>query len=240
MKKTRLDLLLVDRGMAASRAQAQAMIMAGEISSDGRVLDKAGQAVQIDLPLTLKNRPRYVSRAGEKLASVADQFGLEFAGKVVLDVGSSTGGFTDFALQNGAAKVYAVDVGTGQLDWRLRQDNRVVVMEQTDIREAELPELTDMAMIDVSFISLTKILESVASLVKLGAPIAAMMKPQFEAGRTLADKYHGVIDDEAVRQQLIANFHGWLEGKFKILGEADSAVHGTEGNIERFFLLRSL
>lgn len=236
--KQRLDLLLVERGLAASRTQAQAMIMAGEVSSEGRVLDKAGLQVETDLPLELKSRSRFVSRAGEKLASVADQFGLDFDGKVVLDVGSSTGGFTDFALQNGAAKVYAVDVGTGQLDWRLRQDERVVAMEQTDIREAKLPEPADMAVIDVSFISLTKILEAVAGLVKPGAPIVAMMKPQFEAGRTLADKYHGVIDDETVRQQLVANFRDWLEGKFQVLAEADSGLTGAEGNRERFFLLK--
>lgn len=236
--KQRLDLLLVERGLAASRTQAQAMIMAGEVSSDGRVLDKAGLQIETDLPLELKTRSRFVSRAGEKLASVADQFGLDFAGKTVLDVGSSTGGFTDFALQNGAARVYAVDVGTGQLDWQLRQDERVVVMEQTDIREARLPEPADIAVIDVSFISLTKILEAAAELLKPGAPIVAMMKPQFEAGRTLADKFHGVIDDEAVRQQLIANFRDWLAGKFEIAAEADSGLAGAEGNRERFFLLK--
>lgn len=236
--KQRLDLLLVERGLAASRTQAQAMIMAGEVSSEGRMLDKAGLLVEIDQPLELKTRSRYVSRAGEKLASVADQFGLDFAGKTVLDVGSSTGGFTDFALQNGASKVYAVDVGTGQLDWRLRQDERVVVMEQTDIREAVLPEPADLAVIDVSFISLTKVLEAVAVLVKPGGPIVAMMKPQFEAGKVLADKYHGVIDDENIRQQLIANFRDWLAGKFEIVAEADSGLSGAEGNVERFFLLK--
>jgi 23S rRNA (cytidine1920-2'-O)/16S rRNA (cytidine1409-2'-O)-methyltransferase len=236
--KQRLDLLLVERGLAASRTQAQAMIMAGEVSSEGRILDKAGQVVTADLPVELKSRSRYVSRAGEKLASVAEQFDLDFAGKVVLDVGSSTGGFTDFALQHGAARIYAVDVGTGQLDWRLRQDERVVVMEQTDIREAVLPELVDLAVIDVSFISITKILESAAALVKPGAPIVAMMKPQFEAGRTLADKYHGVIDDEAVRQQLIASFRDWLTGRFEIISESDSGLAGTQGNVERFFLLK--
>lgn len=274
MTKLRLDLLVVERGLAGSRTQAQAMIMAGEVLSEGRVLDKAGQMVAADLPLELKSRPRYVSRAGDKLASVADQFGLDFAGKVVLDVGSSTGGFTDFALQHGAARVYAVDVGTGQMDWRLRHDDRVVVMEQTDIRNVTtahastysvcpelvegpvasapneflgkpeydahkvLPEPADIAVIDVSFISLTKVLEAVAGLVKPGAPIAAMMKPQFEAGRVLADRFHGVIDDPSVRRQLIQGFRERLTARFEILGEADSAVPGAQGNVERFFLLR--
>ena len=134
------------------------------------------------MKIAVKQRPRFVSRAGEKLASVAEKFDLRFKDKVVLDVGSSTGGFTDFAIQNGATKVFAVDVGTGQLSYKLRQDERVVLMEQTDIRDAALPDVPDLAVVDVSFISLRKILESVRDLIREDGVIAAMAKPQFEAG----------------------------------------------------------
>src|SRR6266851_1999938 len=151
--KKRLDVVVVERGLAPNRTQAQALIMAGQVSAQGRRLEKPGMVVDEALELHVKAQPRYVSRAGDKLASVAETLGLDFGGKVVLDVGSSTGGFTDYALQHGAAKVYCVDVGTAQLSYKLRQDDRVVVMEQTDIREAVLPEPADMAVMDVSFIS---------------------------------------------------------------------------------------
>jgi 23S rRNA (cytidine1920-2'-O)/16S rRNA (cytidine1409-2'-O)-methyltransferase len=187
----------------------------------------------------VKTQPRFVSRAGEKLASVAEPLGLDFAAKVVLDVGSSTGGFTDYALQHGAAKVYCVDVGTGQLSYKLRQDECVVVMEQTDIREASLPELADMAVMDVSFISLEKVLDATAKLVKPGALIVAMAKPQFEAGKPLADKYRGVIPEGDERDEVLAGLRAWMGERFVIAGEMDSAVTGAEGNRERFFVLRA-
>jgi 23S rRNA (cytidine1920-2'-O)/16S rRNA (cytidine1409-2'-O)-methyltransferase len=148
--KQRLDTLMVERGLAETRTKAQALIMAGQVSSADRILDKPGQSVDSSLELHLKTQSRYVSRAGEKLASVAEALHLDFQGKTVLDVGSSTGGFTDFALQQGATKVYCVDVGTAQLAYKLRQDPRVVVMEQTDIREAKLSVPADMVVIDVS------------------------------------------------------------------------------------------
>lgn len=237
MAKKRLDLILVERELASTRTQAQALIMAGQVSAEGRILDKPGQTFDEAIELHLKNQPRYVSRAGEKLASVADTLKLDFAGKILLDVGSSTGGFTDFALQQGAAKSYCVDVGTGQLSYKLRQDPRVIVMEQTDIRVARLPELADMAVIDVSFISLTKIMDSVSALVKPGAPIVAMAKPQFEAGKELADTYHGVIPLGRERDAVLAELRAWLAERFTIEAENDSGLAGAEGNVERFFLL---
>lgn len=237
--KKRLDLILVERELAATRTQAQALIMAGQVSADGRILDKPGQALDDAVELHLKTQPKYVSRAGDKLDSVAKELNLDFRGKVLLDVGSSTGGFTDYALQNGAVKSYCVDVGTGQLAFKLRQDPRAIVMEKTDIRVAVLPEQPELAVIDVSFISLTKILEHVAALVKPGAPIVAMAKPQFEAGKLLADKYRGVIPLGKERDQVLDDLRTWLETNgFTIAAEADSKVAGMEGNVERFMLLR--
>ena len=235
--KQRLDLILVERGLADTRTRAQALIMAGQVSANGRILDKPGQSFDGAIQLHLKNQPSYVSRAGDKLASVAEVLKLDFSFKTLLDVGSSTGGFTDFALQNGAVKVYCVDVGTAQLAYKLRQDPRVVVMEQTDIRVAKLPELAEIAVIDVSFVSLTKILEAVAALVKAKVPIVAMVKPQFEAGKALADKYHGVIPLGDERDEVLESVRAWTRERFEIIGEADSGLSGAEGNVERFFLL---
>jgi len=238
---------MVERGLAASRTQAQALIMAGQVSAEGRRLEKPGLSVDEALELHVKNQPRFVSRAGEKLASVAEVLGLDFVGKTVLDVGSSTGGFTDFALQRGAARVYCVDVGTAQLAYKLRQDSRVVIMERTDIRDVmvgegakALPEPADMAVMDVSFISLTKVLEATAALVKLGGPIVAMAKPQFEAGKAVADRYAGVIPVGPVRDEILASLRAWCAERFEIVAEADSGLAGAEGNVERFFLLRSV
>jgi 23S rRNA (cytidine1920-2'-O)/16S rRNA (cytidine1409-2'-O)-methyltransferase len=267
MAKKRLDIIITNRELVPTRSQAQALIMAGQVSANGRILDKPGQLFDESIDLHLKNQPRYVSRAGEKLASIVEPLGLDFEGKIVLDVGSSTGGFTDYALQNGAVKSYCIDVGTGQLAYKLRQDPRVVVMEKTDIRDVDppkgsessgslqpitdysgvtdnkkrqkLPELADIAVIDVSFISLTKIMESVAALVKPGHPIVAMVKPQFEAGKDLADKYHGVIPMGRERDEILAELREYFEQLFAIDAEADSGLSGAEGNVERFFLLRT-
>jgi len=238
--KKRLDIILVERELAVSRTQAQALIMAGQVSAEGRILDKPGVQYDADIDLHLKHQPKYVSRAGEKLASVAETLKLNFADKVVLDVGSSTGGFTDYALQNGATKVYCVDVGTAQLAYKLRQDPRVVIMEQTDIRAAKLPEQADMAVMDVSFISLTKVLAATAALVKPGASIVAMAKPQFEAGKPVADRYHGVIPVGTPRDAILTELRDWLIERFEIIAEADSGLAGAEGNVERFFLLKAL
>jgi len=238
--KQRLDVLMVERGLASSRTAAQAMIMAGEVSANTTKLIKPGQQIDSDAPLDIVNKSRYVSRGGDKLASVAEVLKLDFTDKIVLDVGSSTGGFTDYALQNGAIKSYAVDVGTNQLAYKLRQDDRIVVMEQTDIRRAELPEKADIAVIDVSFISLTKILGAASERIKPDGQIVAMAKPQFEADKPTADKYRGVIKDEKVRRQILDSLETYMKQSFSIKASADSTVHGAEGNRERFYLLELL
>ena len=239
--KQRLDLLLVERDLAPTRSVAQAIIMAGQVKTGTTVLTKPGQLVTSDIELTVKQLPRYVSRGGDKLASVAQALSLDFSDQIVLDVGSSTGGFTDYALQHGAAHVYAVDVGTNQLAYKLRQDERVTVLEQTDIRTitpGQLDPQPTIAVIDVSFISLTKILPAVAALVAPGTPIVAMAKPQFEADKPTADRYKGVIKDEAVRQRILQSLQTEIKQQFTIAASADSEVHGAQGNREQFLILR--
>jgi 23S rRNA (cytidine1920-2'-O)/16S rRNA (cytidine1409-2'-O)-methyltransferase len=245
--KQRLDEQLVARGLAGTATEARALIMAGQVSADGRRLDKPGMLVTADLGLHIKPQSKYVSRAGDKLASVAGELGLEFKGKALLDVGSSTGGFTDYALQQGAAAAYCVDVGTGQLAYKLRQDSRVVVMERTDIRDVglgigvgpRLPEAADMAVIDVSFISLREVLGPATALVRPGGLVLAMAKPQFEASRAVADRYRGIIPLGPERDEILVDLRAWVAERFEILDEADSKVAGAEGNVERFFLLRA-
>ena len=227
------------RGLAETKREAQALVMAGQVSAEGRRLDKPGLMVDDATALHVKAQAPYVSRAGEKLASVAGPLGLDFTRRVVLDVGSSTGGFTDYVLQHGAARVICVDVGTGQLDYKLRQDPRVLVMEQTDIRDAQIPEVADMAVVDVSFVSLTKVLEATARLLEDGSLLVAMAKPQFEATKAEADRFSGVIPVGAVRNEILDRLRGWLREQFVILGECDSAVAGMRGNVERFFVLRA-
>jgi len=236
--KKRLDVLLVERGLVDTRNKAAALIMAGEVIVDEQAWTKPGHQFADDAVIRLKNQMQYVSRAGDKLASVIEPLQLDFTNKVVLDVGSSTGGFTDCALQQGATKVIGVDVGTNQLAYKLRVDERVELHEQTDIRDFESEEKADMAVIDVSFISLIKILEHVAALIKDDGQIIAMVKPQFEAGKALADAHKGLIVDEEVRLKVLADFRAWAEEHFSIQAEADSEVHGRHGNRERFFLLK--
>ena len=199
--KERLDVLLVQRGMAPSREKAKAMIMAGEILVDGEREDKAGSMFPETVTITQKGRPLpYVSRGGLKLEKAMTHFGLELDGKICMDVGASTGGFTDCMLQNGAAKVYAVDVGHGQLDWKLRNDERVVCMERTNIRYVtpeDIQEPVQFVSIDVSFISLTKVLLPVRGLMEENAQMTALIKPQFEAGREKVGKKR-VVRDSAV------------------------------------------
>ena len=190
--KERLDVLLVQRGMAPSREKAKAMIMAGEILVDGEREDKAGSMFPETVTITQKGRPLpYVSRGGLKLEKAMTHFGLELDGKICMDVGASTGGFTDCMLQNGAAKIYAVDVGHGQLDWKLRNDERVICMERTNIRYVtpeDIQEPVQFVSIDVSFISLTKVLLPVRGLMEENAQMTALIKPQFEAGREKVGK----------------------------------------------------
>lgn len=238
--KQRLDQLIVERNLAPVRAKAQALIMAGRVKVDGKMIDKAGFFVKPDVKIEIEPGPRYVSRAGGKLESVAAKLKLDFKNKVVLDVGSSTGGFTDFALQNGVQKVYAIDVGTNQLDLKLRTDTRVVSMEKTDIRDvASLPEKLDMVLIDVSFISLRLVLPAVAKLIDPTTQVVAMAKPHFEADRKTASMHKGVIKNDTIRRQILKNLESWFQQNgWLVLDKADSEVAGAKGNVERFYLLR--
>ncbi len=229
---------MVQKGLVASRSQADSWIGLGKVTVDGRVAVKAGQFVheQADVKLTAKEQ--YVSRAGLKLASVAELLKVDFTGKTVLDIGSSTGGFTDYALQHGAAKVYAVDVGTEQLHPSLRGDERIELHEKTDIRDFSLETAPDVVVMDVSFISLREILPHVATnLSDTKTQIVAMLKPQFEAGRDQVNK--GVIKNDAVRRQILRDFEAWSKRYFVILDKRDSEVKGQKGNAERFYLLKT-
>ncbi|NLY53009.1 MAG: TlyA family RNA methyltransferase [Firmicutes bacterium] len=234
--KERLDVLLVKRGLAQSRERAKGAIMAGTVFVNGQRVDKPGTSVPEDAEIEVKGDALpYVSRGGLKLARALEVFPVEVKGKVAVDVGASTGGFTDCLLQNGAAKVYAIDVGYGQLAWSLRQDSRVVVMERTNIRYVkpeQLDELADLATIDVAFISLTKILHVVADLLIPNGEIIALIKPQFEAGRELVGK-KGVVRDADVQVDVITKLLAFAEGlELGALGLTYSPITGPEGNIE--------
>ena len=234
--KERLDVLLVQRGMAASREKAKAMIMAGEILVDGEREDKAGSMFPDTVTITQKGSPLpYVSRGGLKLEKAMTHFGLDLTGKICMDVGASTGGFTDCMLQNGAVKVYAVDVGHGQLDWKLRNDERVVCMERTNIRYVtpeDIQEPVQFVSIDVSFISLTKVLLPVRNLMEEGAEMTALIKPQFEAGREKVGK-KGVVRDPAVHLEVIQTVISYAKSiSFGVRHLEFSPIKGPEGNIE--------
>lgn len=238
--KQRLDTELVSRGLLDSRHQAVDYIKQGKVRVDGEVAKKPAQMVGRGEGIELAEGEKYVSRAGFKLASVADKLEINFTQKVVLDVGSSTGGFSDFALQHGAKKIYAVDVGTNQLVAKLRADKRVVVMEKTDIRGlTSLPVPVDTAVVDVSFISLTKVLASVAKLVKKDGEIIAMAKPQFEAGSS-KDLHDGVVKNNNIRRRILGGLEDWLKQSFIIINKADSKLAGSKGNVERFYLIKPI
>ena len=234
--KTRLDVLLVERGLEQTRQRAQAMIMSGLVFVDGQRMDKAGTAIPNDAQVEVRgNTLRYVSRGGLKLEKAMTTFGLRLNGCICADIGASTGGFTDCMLQNGAAKVYAVDVGYGQLAWKLRSDERVVCMERTNARyltHAEIPQELDFASVDVSFISLKLILPALAGLVREGGHVACLVKPQFEAGKEKVGK-KGVVRDPAVHLEVLEHFleHA-KENNFTVLGLTYSPIRGPEGNIE--------
>ena len=234
--KERLDVLLIERGFFDSREKAKAVIMAGEVFVNGQREDKAGSKFDKEADIEVKGKAlRYVSRGGLKLEKAVEVYKLDLADKVCIDIGSSTGGFTDCMLQNGAAKVYAIDVGTNQLAWKLREDTRVVSMEKTNIRyvtEDDLPEKADFASVDVSFISLTKVLEAAVNLLNTDAEMVCLIKPQFEAGREKVGK-KGVVRDFSVHKEvikLVINFA--LSLNFLIKGLTFSPVKGPEGNIE--------
>jgi 23S rRNA (cytidine1920-2'-O)/16S rRNA (cytidine1409-2'-O)-methyltransferase len=270
--KHRLDHLMLQQKLVPTRSQAESYIRMGHVKVDGKAVTKPGYFVSEHARIEFGAKEQYVSRAALKLASVTDVLGIDFKGKVVLDVGSSTGGFTDFALQHRAKKSIAVDVGTDQLHSRLRVDERVELHEKTDIRNVQvkgdvsvrhseptegssigkersfdvpqdsknitfISEKADIAVIDVSFISITMVLPNAAKLVKKNGAIIAMVKPQFEAGKNQLNK--GVVKNSAQRREILRNFETWCrQNKFAVLKKSDSAISGKTGNIERFYLLK--
>ena len=235
--KQRLDKALTERGIVSSRSQAENFIKLGSVTVDTMTITKPGFLVSEHNRINLTAKEQYVSRAGLKLASVASVLGVSFTGATVLDVGSSTGGFTDYALQHGATKVFAVDVGTEQLHPSLRRDQRIELHEKTDIRDFIPSEIPDIVVIDVSFISLREILPHISMIVGKHTTIVAMVKPQFEAGRQ--DIHKGIIKNDSLRRRILTDFEQWAKQRFVILDKRDSEVAGTKGNQERFYLLRN-
>jgi 23S rRNA (cytidine1920-2'-O)/16S rRNA (cytidine1409-2'-O)-methyltransferase len=234
--KTRIDQLLVERGLAESRTRAQALVMAGHVLLGDKRVDKAGQQVATDAEVTVKGQGHpWVSRGGVKLAHALEVFAIDISGMVAIDVGSSTGGFTDVLLNKGAAKVYAVDSGTNQLAWKLRQDPRVVVHEQTSARiltAEHVPQPVDLIVCDASFISLSKVLERPMSFARKGAQLVALIKPQFEAGKAEVGK-GGVVRDAAVHARVCAEVRDWLEvSGWAVKGLTESPITGPKGNVE--------
>lgn len=236
MTKRRLDAEVTRRGLVTTRSQAESFIKLGKVTVNNQVISKPGFFVSEEATITLTADEQYVSRAGLKLAGVAQLLGLTFTNKTILDVGSSTGGFTDYSLRRGAKKVYAVDVGTDQLHPSLRDNPQIELHEKTDIRDFYLEDKPDIIVIDVSFISLREILPHLArELTDAHTQIVAMVKPQFEAGRDQVNK--GVIKNDAVRRQILKDFEQWAKERFVIQEKRDSDVAGAKGNQERFYLL---
>lgn len=237
--KQRLDQAMVRRMLVSSRSQAESWIKLGKVKVDGKTITKPGFFTSDQAKITLNAPNQYVSRAGLKLASVASVLQLNFNDKTMLDVGSSTGGFTDFALQHGAKHVVAVDVGTDQMHPKLRGDERIDLREKTDIRDVYLEKKPDIIVIDVSFISLREILPYIAkNLAGDSTQIIAMVKPQFEAGKNQASK--GVIKNNKIRRDILKDFEAWAKEYFIIQDKADSEVSGSKGNQERFYLLKTI
>lgn len=235
--KIRLDNLLVDRKMVESRSQAESYIKLGKITVDGVKRTKPGFFVDADSELKILQRVQYVSRAGLKLESVAKKMRIDFRNKTVLDVGSSTGGFTDYSLKNGANKVIAVDVGTDQLHPKLRLNKKVELHEKTDIRNFKTDQKIDVVVIDVSFISIKEILPSIVNLSDKNTKIVVMVKPQFEAGRN--GTVNGVVKNNSYRRKILQDFENWCRSNnLYIENKRDSEVKGTKGNQERFYILR--
>ena len=233
-EKERLDSLLVQRGLAPSRELAKAYIMAGKVYVDGRKEDKAGTKLPNDISIEVRGgQMKYVSRGGYKLEKAVEEFGISLEGKICMDIGASTGGFTDCMLQNGAAKVYAIDVGYGQFAWKLRNDPRVVCLEKTNMRyvtHEQVPDEADFASIDVSFISLTKILPAALDVLGEKGQLVCLIKPQFEAGREKVGK-KGVVKDRAVHREVIEKITDYAEAQgLGILGLSFSPIKGPEGN----------
>jgi 23S rRNA (cytidine1920-2'-O)/16S rRNA (cytidine1409-2'-O)-methyltransferase len=233
VRKLRLDLLLVEQGLADTRQQAQRLIMAGQVTVGDRIVDKPGIRVMVDAPVEVQGGLPFASRGGLKLAAALDAFGLDVRGWIVADVGASTGGFTDCLLQRGAERVYAIDVGYGQLAWKLRQDPRVIAMERTNARYLKsLPEKVDLVTADVSFISLKLILPTALGWLRVGGEIVALIKPQFEAGREQVGK-GGVIRNSAIHRQVLEDLSSWAEAEgLALAGMIPSPITGPAGNVE--------
>jgi 23S rRNA (cytidine1920-2'-O)/16S rRNA (cytidine1409-2'-O)-methyltransferase len=240
--KVRVDVCLVERGLAESRTRAQALILAGRVYAGERRLEKPGMLIPADSELSVRGVERYVSRGGLKLEGALRQFAWDPRGSVAVDVGASTGGFTDCLLQHGATRVYAVDVGHGQLAEKLRTDPRVVNLERTNARSlthTSFPEPIHLIVVDASFIGLEKLVPALARVARAGTTLIALIKPQFEAGREEASRGRGVIRDPQVREAAIAGARTALvRGGFEILAQATSEVHGPKGNVEEFVLAR--
>ncbi len=238
--RKRADLLLVERGLAESRTRAQALLLAGRVYAGEQRIDKSGTLLPADIELEVRGGERFVSRGGHKLEGALEALELDVEGAVAIDVGASTGGFTDCLLQHGAARVYAVDVGQGQLAQKLRDDERVVVMDRTNARHLEpssFPEPIDLIVIDASFIGLDKLMPALSGLLREGGRLLAMVKPQFEVGREQARRHRGVIKDPALREAGIESARVAITSQgLRITGECDSAVPGPKGNVERFVL----
>lgn len=237
MAKQRMDQKLVELGLVPTRSQGESFIKLGEVTVNGKVQTKPGFAVNDSDVIVLNAKEQYVSRAGLKLASIAETLHLDFKNAVVLDVGSSTGGFTDYALRHGASYVIAVDVGTDQLHPTLRGDKRIELHEQTDIRDMNMvSKPLDVVVIDVSFISLREILPTVSKLSNKNTQVVAMVKPQFEANNH--SKHKGVIKNDRMRRDILQDFEQWVRSYFVVQDKADSEVAGAKGNRERFYLLK--
>ena len=239
MAKQRLDQLLVIHKLVETRSQAENWLRLGRVKVDGRVVTKPGTFVSPEAKITLDAPERYVSRAGLKLASVAGRFKVPFTDSIVLDVGSSTGGFTDYALQNGAAKVFAVDVGTDQLHPSLRGNKKIELHEKTDIRDFTPSDVPTIVVMDVSFISSRQILPHIAQVVDDKTDILVMVKPQFEASRQQLTS-GGIVKNDGVRRGILKDFELWTKQYFVIVDKADSEVKGAHGNLERFYHLRKV
>ena len=240
--KKRLDVLVFERGFADSREKAKALIMAGEIYVNNQKADKSGQSYDENAEIEFRgNAPKYVSRGGLKLEKAMNSFGIKLDGKITMDIGASTGGFTDCMLQNGAVKVYSIDVGYGQLAWKLRNDPRVVNLERTNMRNVtceQVPDKIDFFSIDVSFISLKLLLPVARELLSENAEAVCLIKPQFEAGRENVGK-KGVVRDPEVHKQVVANIYDFcLNNGYSVLGLDYSPIKGPEGNIEYLIYIK--
>lgn len=239
MGKQRLDQYLVGAGLVSTRSQAESYIRLGEVTIDGGVITKAGTLVDESKKVVLNAKEQYVSRAALKLASVSKTLGLNFTNKTMLDVGSSTGGFTEYVLRHGANKVFAVEVGKDQLHPSLHGNPKIELHEQTDIRDFTTTDTIDIVVMDVSFISLREILPHVATLCSSKTDIIAMVKPQFEAVESNL-KHKGVIKNDRMRRDILKDFEAWASSRFITLDKADSQIAGSKGNVERFYKLRKI